>query len=154
MRYSILAAAIVLIDQATKHWVRQALPVGGSRPLIPGVVHLTHVQNTGAAFGLLRGYTPLLIAVALLAVGLAFFYRKELAGGRPAFRAGYAMGLAGAIGNLVDRVFLGRVTDFIDLRVWPIFNLADTSIVLGAILVGWGILTGAGEPGPKGAEGE
>ena len=141
MWHSVLGLAIVIADQATKHWVRTTLPVGASRPVIPGVVHLTHVQNTGAAFGLFQGQTPLLVGAALLALLLAVIFRKELAKESAVFRTGYALGLAGAVGNLIDRLVWGWVTDFIDLRVWPVFNLADTSIVLSAIVIGWAILS-------------
>jgi len=149
MWHSVLGAAVLLADQATKHWVRATLPVGASQPVIPGLVHFTHVQNPGAAFGLLRGYTPMLIAAALFALGLALAYRKMLARERPVLRAGYALGVAGAAGNLIDRLFWGHVTDFIDLRVWPVFNVADVSIVVGALLLGWGILSEPVEPAEK-----
>lgn len=140
MRYSLLTATVILADQATKYWVRRAIPSGASRPVIPGLIHLTHVENTGAAFGMLRGHTPLLIAITAIVLILSFLYRKSLRQERPLFRLGYTLGLAGAVGNLVDRLVLGRVTDFIDLRIWPVFNLADISISVGALLLAWGIL--------------
>lgn len=152
MRYAILGAAVVLADQATKHWVRAALPVDGSRPLVPGFIHLTHVHNTGAAFGLFRGQTPWLIAAAVLALGLAVAFRKAIAREPAAVQAGCALGLGGAAGNLIDRVARGYVTDFIDLRVWPVFNLADAAIVVGALVLAWGILTGPRTPEEKGRE--
>lgn len=147
MRYMLLVAAIVIADQATKHWVRLALPPGISRPVIPGLVYLTHVQNTGAAFGLLRGYAPLLVAVTTAVLVVAYLNRNNLAQERPVLRLGYALGIAGAVGNLVDRLLFGRVTDFIDLRFFPVFNLADTAITFGVILLVWGMATDRQEPG-------
>lgn len=146
MRLIFLAIAIIIADQATKIWIRLALPPGVSRPVIPGVVHFTHVENTGAAFGLLRGYTPLLIAITAIVLFLTFINRSSLARERPVLRLGYTLGIAGAIGNFIDRVLFGRVTDFIDLRVWPVFNLADTAISVGVVLIAWGMLTDREQP--------
>ena len=70
--------------------------------------------------------------------------------GRPVFRLGYSLGVAGAIGNFIDRLIFGRVTDFIDFRFWPVFNLADTSIFFGALLLCWGIFTDRERTGEKG----
>lgn len=141
MRHTLLAAAIILADQVTKYWVRLALPTGVSKPVIPGVVYFTHVQNTGAAFGLLRGYTPLLIVITAVVLIVTFLNRSSLVQEKPILRLGYSLGLAGAIGNFIDRLLFGRVTDFIDLRFWPVFNVADTAISIGVLLLFWGIIT-------------
>jgi len=146
LRYMLLAAAVILADQATKYWVRLSLPSGASEPVIPGILHLTHVENTGAAFGLFQGYTPLLVAITAALLLAAFFYRERLKQEKPLFHVGCALGLSGAVGNLIDRLLLGRVTDFIDLRVWPVFNVADISITTGAVLLAWAILTGPKRP--------
>jgi signal peptidase II len=149
VRHSFLALAIVLVDQATKYWVRLALPIGVPKPVIPGIVYFTHVENTGAAFGLLRGYTPLLILITAIVLIVTYANRSALAQERPVFRLGYSLGVAGAIGNFIDRLIFGRVTDFIDFRFWPVFNLADTSIFFGALLLCWGIFTDRERTGEK-----
>ncbi len=104
---------------------------GESITVIAGLVDLTHVRNTGAAFGLMPGMQPLFVAVSLIAmIGVAIWW---VTGGRHTLTASLAAGLVfgGSIGNLIDRVALGRVTDFVDLKVWPVFNVADSAVVIG-----------------------
>jgi signal peptidase II len=131
----IIAAAVVVVDQLTKTWALDHL-ANGPRHLLPGLkLELTY--NSGIAFGLGRGVTPILVAVAVLAVvvlvGLGSSARRN-----PSWSGVAAMGLllGGAAGNLADRLVRhhgGAVIDFIDFRFWWVFNLADASIVVGAI---------------------
>ena len=105
-------------------------------PLLPGVLHLTYVQNTGAAFGLFRGCAGLFIALAVVIAGWVSVELSQ----RPhptLGRVGLSLILGGAVGNLIDRARLGSVIDFIDLRVWPVFNLADSAITIGVGLLLW-----------------
>ena len=130
-------AVTVACDQAAKwaaqHWLA---PHHASIPLIPGILHLTYVSNTGAAFGLLRGYSGLFI---LLAVAIAAWLVTELTRGEHPPLSRFALGLmlGGAVGNLIDRLRIGSVIDFIDLRVWPVFNVADSAITVGVALLIW-----------------
>ena len=131
----IVAAAVIAADQAAKAAVVARLTPAESCPLIPRILHLTYVQNTGMAFGLFRGY-PLFFA--LLAVVVSIWIVTELA--RPAnpdalLAFSLAAILGGALGNLIDRLRLGYVIDFIDLRVWPVFNVADSAITIGVALL-------------------
>jgi len=132
------AAALLtlLVDQASKEFVRLHLPLGASIPILPNIFHITHTQNTGAAFGLFPNATMLLIVVALFVSAVLLWLGKQ---GFDRRRVAVVTGmmLGGALGNLTDRVRLGAVTDFIDLRVWPIFNLADTALTIGALLLLW-----------------
>lgn len=133
----ILACGVVILDQWTKHLVLASLPLNGpSTPLIAGVVSLTHVHNDGVAFGQLRGGGPLLVIAAGLAVLSIVYYRVRLlrAGGgmHPLLTVGLALPLGGAVGNMLDRIRIGKVVDFIDLGWWPIFNAADSAITIGA----------------------
>lgn len=130
---ALLAAAL---DQATKWWMLRALVAGESTPVIPGVFHLTLVHNTGVAFGLLAGQGSMVMAITsvLILVLLATNRRAQPA---PLLSWGMGLILGGAIGNLIDRVRFGAVIDFLDFRVWPVFNLADSCITVGAILVAW-----------------
>lgn len=130
-----MGAATIAIDQLTKLWVRSNLELRESIPS-SGFIRLTHISNDGAAFGLLQGHTELLslisvVILVIMMVVLASFY-KELYfwQGR---MGSIAMGLVsgGAIGNLIDRFTLGEVTDFIDIGPWPVFNLADSAVVVG-----------------------
>lgn len=134
------SVVVVACDQAAK-WAAQAwlAPRHASIPLIPGLLQLTYVNNTGAAFGLLRGHSSLFI---VLAVAIAAWLVTELAQRThpPASRLALGLILGGAVGNLIDRLRVGFVIDFIDLRVWPVFNLADSAITIGVMLLMWAAL--------------
>jgi signal peptidase II len=133
---AIVAGAAIVADQLTKQVVGRTLALGDSVDLV-GPFSIHHVQNSGIAFGLFGSRTAVVIAVTAVAVGamLAFFARS----GRrhPVLPAALGLVLGGSVANLIDRVRLGHVTDFLDLVAWPAFNLADTFIVVGvAILFG------------------
>ena len=126
---------MLVADQATKLVVEARLPLGISIPVIPGVLAFTHVHNRGIAFSLLGGI-PLLVPVAIaLTLLFLLFYNKARWSRRPVAQAALAMLGGGAIGNLVDRVRVGAVVDFIDVHVWPVFNLADIAVTAGAGLL-------------------
>jgi signal peptidase II len=135
----IIIAAILFLDQLAKFVIVRNLSLNQSIPVIPGIFHLTLVHNKGAAFGLLKGQLSLFIFTSVLAVFLIVFTLKDNKQAR-SNRAALALILAGALGNLVDRLFYGHVIDFLDFRVWPVFNVADSAITVGAILLGWFIL--------------
>jgi signal peptidase II len=134
--------AVIACDQLAKYLITLWLSVHESIPLISGILHLTLVRNTGAAFGILRGRVPLFIATSLLAIGLIFWNLAALEKERSGMlsRVGLALVCAGAAGNLIDRLRFGYVVDFIDLRVWPVFNIADSAITVGALLLGASLL--------------
>ena len=137
-------AVIVAVDQVTKALVRQMLPLGESRSIIPQILDLTHVHNTGAAFGLLNAadfpYKPIvMIAVAAVALVAIAAYATQLGFHERMARFGLALILGGAFGNLIDRALAGYVVDFVDVywrttHFWA-FNVADSAITIGAILV-------------------
>ena len=140
-----LAALVLALDQLTKFVVRQTLEWHHSWPYF-GFFRFTHVQNTGSAFGLFQGYNIALLFVSLVGVVvLAYIYRSQE---QPSLwmRVSIALMLGGAIGNLLDRIVLGHVTDFIDIGPWPVFNLADSSIVVGLILMAWLLVVRRSEP--------
>jgi signal peptidase II len=137
-------AIIVAVDQLTKAIVRQVLPLGESRSIVPEFLDLTHVHNTGAAFGLLNAaefpYKPLvMIAIAAIALVAIAAYATQLGFHERTARFGLALILGGAFGNLIDRAVAGYVVDFVDVywggtHFWA-FNVADSAITVGAILV-------------------
>lgn len=144
-----------LLDQVSKEWIRNNIPLGGSLPPI-GRLTIVHWQNTGSAFGLFTDQSFLLgiVAIAGLVVVLIFFrYLKQLG-----LVGSIALSLvfAGALGNLIDRLRLGHVTDFIYVKLWgnlywPAFNVADSAITTGAILLALAALITLGnkhEPKP------
>ena len=134
--YFLLAGVVLLLDQSSKALIAQRLSVGEEQPVIVGLLNLIHIRNPGAALGLLSNSDSPWIAafligfsVAASAVIIALLWRGS------AGLSGVALGLilGGALGNLLDRVRLGSVVDFLDFRYWPFpFNLADSAIVLGA----------------------
>lgn len=133
----LIAALTLGADQLTKLLVVRTFTPGESLPLIPHVVHLTYIHNTGAAFGMLKGQQALFIGLSLVVVG--WIARELLTKPSMARTAAWACGLVagGAVGNLIDRVRLGYVIDFIDLRVWPVFNVGDSAITIGVALLLW-----------------
>lgn len=146
----LVLAAGVLLDLVTKLWVMQALPLGAQVPVIKGFFNLVHIHNRGAAFGLLSGWLSPSFArlffictngLVLAVVGY-LWWRLPADNWPPAL--GYSLIIAGAVGNLVDRVRWGEVVDFLDLYWgryhWPAFNVADSLVCLGAGILIWVIL--------------
>jgi signal peptidase II len=139
-----LIGAIVVIDQLTKFLVRATIPLYAKRVIIPDVLDVTHVQNTGAAFGLLNAAdfpykSAVMIGIATLALVAISIYARQLGAHERLSRYGLALILGGAFGNLIDRAIAGYVVDFVDVywgeaHFWA-FNVADAAITIGAILV-------------------
>jgi signal peptidase II len=132
-----VAGAAVVADQLTKQVVGRTLAVG-ERVDLTGPLSIHHVENSGIAFGLFSSRTTVVIVVTAVAVGWMLWFFARSGRRHPVLPVGLGLVLGGSIANLVDRVRLGRVTDFLDLEAWPAFNLADTFIVVGV-----GILFGA-----------
>lgn len=140
-----LAAIFFLLDQFTKFLVRAYLTYGYSWPG-RGFFRFTHTENTGSVFGILQGQnTPLIFVSGIGIFVLIMVYYSQP---RPTnlLRLSLALQLGGALGNLLDRLRLGAVTDFIDVGPWPVFNLADASIVTGLLLLAWVLLRDGGRP--------
>ena len=137
MFYAILAAALVVLDQIVKYLVRANIPLGGSVPFIPYLLDLTYVQNTGAAFSMLRSHTWLLtltsavVVLAMCALLVKGFFKNRLG----LFSA--ALVLAGGVGNLIDRAVFGYVTDMFKTTFmeFAVFNVADCCITIGVPLL-------------------
>ena len=140
LRLGLIAGAVIIADQITKFIILRDVGLHTTIPVIPGFFQITHVQNPGGAFGFLANQSALVrgilfLAVSTMAVGLvAWFYHNT----PPTHRwlaAGFALIFGGAIGNLIDRVRLGRVVDFLDFFIgrwhWPAFNVADSAITVG-----------------------
>jgi signal peptidase II len=131
-----VAAAAVMADQLTKQVIARTLDVGESVDLV-GPFSVRHVENSGIAFGLFASRTTIVIAVTALAVGWMVWFFARSGRRHPVLPVALGLVLGGSLANLIDRVRLGRVTDFLDLEAWPAFNLADTFIVVGvAVLFG------------------
>ncbi|MBR4151891.1 MAG: signal peptidase II [Selenomonadaceae bacterium] len=127
----VLFVVVVALDQITKAMVMRSFVPGESIPILQDIFHLTYVLNPGAAFGILSNQRMfLLITGAGLIVATAYFY-PLLKKSDGCLRFGATAILSGAVANLIDRIQTGCVVDFFDLRVWPVFNVADIAIVLG-----------------------
>ncbi len=138
LAFSATMLVVLALDQASKAYVRAEMTIGRSIPVLPDVFSITHINNKGAAFGLFPGRVGFFIAVALIVlVGIGYVWWRY----RPRrWFTVHALGLtaAGALGNLVDRVVAGYVTDFFEIHGWPVFNVADAALDVGvAILVVW-----------------
>lgn len=130
---------VVFLDRITKSFMTNVLDYGESLPVIQNVFHFTLVHNTGIAFGLFKDngivffITPI-VALILLFVNVYYYLNSEDSLDRVYITA-FAMILGGAIGNLIDRMVFGYVIDFFDFRIWPVFNIADCAITVGATII-------------------
>ena len=135
-----VALVVFALDQFTKQWVQRNVPLYQARPVVGDYIRIVHTENTGAAMGLLPERTTLLSVLSVFAVLAILYYYRQIASSSPLVAATLGMQLGGAFGNLVDRVGQGYVVDFVDVgipdgwRFWA-FNVADSSIVVGIILV-------------------
>ena len=136
----IVTILVVLVDRITKIFFSDLLSLGESLPLIRNVLHMTLVHNTGIAFGLFKDQGIVFIVIPLIAVGLLIFniyyYRQTNENLTRSYIIAFSLILGGAIGNLIDRIVYGYVIDFIDVRIWPVFNVADSAITIGAVIIG------------------
>lgn len=134
-----IAAAIIVADQVTKWQIHRALPLNSSLVLLPGVLKLTHVHNTGSAFSLFQGASGWLVLVSVISlIAIARYWLRLRQKGQaicPALLWGLALPFGGAAGNLIDRLRFGYVEDFLELPRWPVFNVADSAITIGALLL-------------------
>lgn len=136
----LLVLFIILLDQLIKYFVSTNMFLGQSIPVLPQIFHLTYIQNPGAAFGILENQRYLFILIAaVLIVAVIYFYKKIIQLSK-FFQVGIALLFGGAIGNMIDRIFIGRVIDYMDFRIWPVFNLADIAIVSGCAIIAFNLL--------------
>jgi signal peptidase II len=151
-KYGIFILLLVMglaLDQVTKALVVQRLPLGSQVPLIPGFFNLVHIQNQGAAFGLLSSWPPqytwrFFVAVSGVVLAVLGYLLWRLPDDHWPMALGYSLILTGALGNLIDRIRLGVVVDFIDVHWrqyhWPAFNVADSLVCVGAAILVWVII--------------
>ncbi len=135
---------VILLDQVTKSYIASTMVLYDSWVVIKGFMSITYVRNPGAAFGFLAHASPLFrsiffVFVSVLAIGLIFYYLVKSRSDEPGLIFSLSLVLGGAFGNLIDRLRFGEVVDFIDVYLktyhWPAFNVADTAISLGAMIM-------------------
>lgn len=144
-----LTAVLIGFDRLTKWWAAGALKLGEPHPLLGEAIRLTRAHNVGGAFGAFPGSGGVFIGVSTAvsaALVLALLFRRDLAS---LLRAGMAVVLAGAVGNLIDRLMDGYVLDFFEIRGFPVFNLADACVTIGAGLIIVYVLFGGGRHRPE-----
>ncbi|MHB9099552.1 MAG: signal peptidase II [Syntrophales bacterium] len=155
-----IAVPVVVLDQLTKAWILATLRLHEGFPVIDGFFDIIHVRNPGAAFGFLAGVSPVFRSVFFLSVTLAamiliIHYLRASRNDETSLVVSLALILAGAAGNLIDRIRFGEVVDFLDVYVgthhWPAFNVADAAITTGASLLALILL---GRKKDRGAAGE
>ncbi len=139
MIYTIIAAVLIVADYITKLWAERVLTKISSIPLIENVFHLTYVENRGIAFGMFSGGRVVFIAVSLIvmAVLLIIVFKTPKDTRTVWLKGGTSLVIAGAIGNLIERLVKGYVVDFFDFRLinFPVFNVADIAVCVGVVML-------------------
>ncbi len=130
-----VAGLVLVADQITKYAVRALIDPNQSIPLIKGCLALTHVRNTGAAFGMFSQRQPVFVVATIVAIILIIVYHVKTKETDLLFNVALGLELGGAVGNLVDRVTQGWVTDFLHVLNFPVWNVADMAIVAGVALL-------------------
>ena len=136
----LVAALVIVVDHFTKLYIENWLPLNHSWAPVPELgsyFRITHVSNTGAAFGLFPGGSLFFTVIAIVVGAVIILYNYGLPAGHPLLRLALGLQLGGALGNLIDRLRLGHVTDFLDFGPWPVFNVADMAIVAGVVILGF-----------------
>lgn len=142
MLFYSLAFAITFIDQVLKHLVHSFMHLGQSVPLLDGILKLTYVRNTGAAFSLFVGFSPYLAAVGVVVILIVVYFHHRIPAERYVLQTGLAFILGGSLGNLIDRLARSYVIDYLDITIWPVFNFADIMINIGVILIAFRLFAG------------
>ena len=149
LRLAVITGLVVLADQVTKALILAYLPYHQSITVVPGFFDITHIHNPGGAFGLMANMnvtvrTIVFLLASSLAVGLIFYFYIKTPPAYVFLAVGFALIFGGAIGNLIDRVRLGIVIDFLDVYIgdyhWPAFNIADSAITVGIFIFGYHLL--------------
>jgi len=149
VKLACISGIVVIADQLTKWAVIKLITLYDVIVLIPGFFNLVHVQNTGGAFGVFAGQqntlqSMMFVLVTIIAMCLIVYLYKNTPVEFPILSFGFSLIFGGAMGNMIDRIRFGRVTDFIDLYVgnlhWPAFNIADSAITVGMVIFGYYII--------------
>jgi len=132
----IITTTVIVLDQLAKFFALRTLQLNTPVPLIKNFLNLTLVHNYGGAFGLFQNQLLIFVLVSFFAIGLILYNLKNKTNSI-IIKLSLSLILGGAIGNLIDRLRFGFVIDFIDLRIWPVFNIADSMITIAALFLTW-----------------
>jgi signal peptidase II len=139
--FAFLVASVVLVsDRLSKAILINSLARGQSIKVIPDIFHITLIYNTGAAFGMFKGRTQVFSAISVFVIALITVYLLRTRSVERVIAASLGLILGGAVSNLIDRLWLGYVIDYFDFRVWPVFNIADSCITIGTVILAASIL--------------
>ena len=144
-----LSFLVALLDQLTKYLVMRNLPISNHETIIPGLFNISHVRNTGAAWGMMEGFNTGLVVLSVVMLIVIIAFRRHLVADGRLYRVVVGLMIGGIVGNLIDRVRLGFVVDFLDFywkgHHFPSFNVADSAIctgvglyILSQLMAGWG----------------
>ena len=129
------ALIVLILDQLTKFQIRSTFRANESVPLIKNFLHFTYITNTGTAWGLFRGFNIFFIIFSVAVIFAIFYFKKQIKESQKSMQVAFGLLLGGTLGNFADRIFLGTVTDFIDFRIWPVFNVADSAISISVVVL-------------------
>lgn len=134
---TISSAAIIVffLDYLTKTLVKQNFLLGQSIPIIKNALHLTYITNSGSAFGLFKGFNLFFILFSAAVIAIVLYCSKKIKETERALQFAVGLLLGGTMGNLMDRIFYGSVIDFLDFRIWPVFNVADSAVTISVIFL-------------------
>lgn len=127
--------SIAFFDQLIKLYILNNFYYGQTQPLIKGIFHLTYIKNTGGAFGIFENANTFFIIISILIIVFLLLYNRIYVKDNIYINLSFGLIIGGAVGNLIDRIRLNYVVDYLDFRIWPVFNLADSAIVVGAVLL-------------------
>ena len=127
---------VVFLDQLTKFLIRKNFQLNESIPIIKNILHLTYVTNTGSAFGVFKNLNWFFMLFSIAVIIAIFYYlRKKIYEKEKFLQLAVGLLLGGTIGNMIDRILYGAVTDFLDFRIWPVFNISDSAVTISVILL-------------------
>ena len=129
------ALFVVGLDQLTKFMIKQNFQLNQSIPIIKNIFHLTYVTNSGSAFGLFKGMNVFFMIFAIIVIIAIYKYLNKIKNNEKILQIAVGLLLGVTIGNLIDRVMYGSVIDFLDFRIWPVFNIADSAVTISIIFL-------------------
>ena len=141
MPFWFTALLILIFDQGTKWLIKENMELYQSIPIIPNIFHLTYIENPGAAFGILANQRMFFIIITFIILAFIYYFYRQLKENQVLLKIALGMVVGGALGNLIDRWRSGTVTDFFDFQIWPIFNIADTAVVVAMLYISYKVLT-------------
>jgi signal peptidase II len=154
MTAAVIGILVFALDRISKIWIDRSMTLYESIPVVNNVFHITYVRNPGGAFGLLASRPGFFILANLVIIALLIYIYREMKPISSLMAAAVGLLIGGALGNLYDRILYGTVIDFLDFRIWPVFNVADIGIVVGAGLLTVFLLREGWGSGEKKKEGE